>query len=94
MARQTRGMLYKKGKAGTYYLEYYVNGKRFKQSLRVTTLEEAEKERDRILLPVLAGDVVEKRKAVVHALADAQEQKVIADEANREKLPLTEVWSR
>lgn len=30
MARTTRGRLYKRGKQGRYYLQYYVNGKEFK----------------------------------------------------------------
>ena len=90
MARRTKGMLFKRGQ--TWYLEYYANGKRFKQSLRTGNEEKAKQERERILRPVLAGQTVERLRAVAHALSDAEADRAAAIEENRQKLTLAGSW--
>lgn len=51
MARTTRGRLYKRGKKGNYYLQYYQNGIEHREALRdehgepITRAEAARKHR-------------------------------------------------
>ena len=84
---------------GRYWLEYYANGTRFRQPLKkangdpVTRREEAVKARDIILQPLRTRDEVKKRKAVVHALQDAEEAVQEAVEARRKKLSLADAWA-
>jgi integrase len=92
MARKTRGTLYLRGE--TYWLEYWTNGVRHRQSLEVTKEEDAERERDRVLAPLSARDEEQRRRMVADALKSASEVKAAADLAARVKLPLSEVWTR
>ncbi|MFC1497116.1 tyrosine-type recombinase/integrase [Verrucomicrobiota bacterium] len=62
MSRHRRGYLYKRGKY--YQLEYFINRERFKQSLKVTTKSEAEKERDKIMKPLEVADEKEAIAAI------------------------------
>ena len=56
MTKHRKGYLYKRN--DIYQLEYTVNGKRFKQSLKTSKLKEARIERDRIMKPLeMAGEV-------------------------------------
>lgn len=102
MARKITGRLFKrKGRPDewqtkfrhlNWYLEYQVNGKRFKPSLGVNDWDEAVRERDRILAPFWTTDQAEQRKAVAHALHDAEETMQAAAEAARKKLTLADSW--
>ena len=57
------GYLFKRG--GTYYLEYMVEGKRIKQSLRTHVLRKAKSERDRIMKPLEVAQKGDALRAVV-----------------------------
>jgi len=94
MARQIKGQIYLRG--DIYWLCYQVHGKRFQQSLKVTTEREAIKERDKIIHPLRVKDDAERLKSVQLALSDAEtvakeyDQQQI--EKNRHKIKLAEVW--
>lgn len=90
MARQTKGRLYKRGK--TWWVEYYVNGKRFQESLQTTDKAEAERRRGVKVAPFVAGNKETKFRAVVHELKDSTEERETAVEASRDKLMLAEAW--
>jgi integrase len=92
MARRTTGRLFKRGNSKYYWLEYYVNGERFQQSLKVTTEKEAKRERDRILKPYETADKVAKAQAAVHKLRDAEEAAAAAAEEARERLAVSDAW--
>ena len=65
--------------SGTWYLLYYANGKRFRQALKkesgdpITREEDAKRRQEEILRPLQAAAIADKRRAVVHALEDAEE---------------------
>lgn len=100
MARPTKGRLFKrdaagkavpkareKDAAGTWYVEYFVNGRRLVESLQTGDRAKAETARDRIILPIQKGSAAEKRQQVVHRLADARSAARAAAD-----VPLAEVW--
>lgn len=92
MARKIKGTLYRRGQ--TYWLEYVANGQRFRQSLKVTREEEAKRERDKILAPLVLSDEAERLRAVAAALASAEERQAKAVEAARKRLALADVWDK
>lgn len=103
MARTTNGRLYtrKTKKHGTvYWLDYSLNGERFRQKLTdengqlITQRKKAERAADRILHPYTAKDEVDRRRQAVSALEEAEEKARAADEANKPKLPIAEMWER
>lgn len=75
MARTTRGRLYKRGKKGFYYLQYYINGKEHREALRdehgepITKKEAARIVADRILAPLRFRDEAQKRRTLANELA-------------------------
>jgi len=75
MSRTTKGRLYKRGKKGFYYLQYYVNGKEHREALRdehgepITKVEAARIAADRILAPLRFKDEEKKRRTLVNELA-------------------------
>lgn len=92
MPRKVSGTLYRRGRI--WWLEYQVNGERVRESLKTSDRREAMARRDRIVNPLRTSDEAAKVKAVVHRLADAEEQVAEARLAASRKLPLAEVWSR
>lgn len=78
MARQTKGRLYKRGKKGAYYFQYYVNGREFKVALKddngesITREELARIAADKILQPVIAANKAEQLKKVLDAVDTAE----------------------
>lgn len=92
MARKTRGTLYLRGE--TYWLEYWTNGVRHRQSLEVTKEEDAERERDRILAPLSARDEEQRRRMVADALKSAAEVTQAAAVAARPRTPIAKAWDR
>jgi integrase len=108
MARQSKGTLYKRGK--NWCLLYYVNGKRFRVTMRneqgetITNRKEAEIAADRELRPILAKDTTERRRMVAAALSTAEDEAKRAEEitnerqareeAERNKLPIADAWDR
>ena len=98
MGRPIKGRLFKSGKKERYYLQYYINGKEFKRSLRdedkkpITKLREAEKARDLILAPYYAKDEVQVREQAVAALHTALEKAAIATEVANPPLTIADAW--
>lgn len=85
MAKTLKGTLYKRGKAGCFYLQYSVNGERFRPALKdedgkpITNEKKALKAKDIILAPYRAKDEVQRRKMAVNALHIAEEKAAVAD---------------
>lgn len=85
MARFTRGRLYKRGKQGRYYLQYYVNGKEFKAVLRdengepITTEAKAKKAAELILAPIRYRNDAQRLQAIVNELSTVEDKADAAD---------------
>ncbi len=98
MARKSKGTLYKRGKQGVFYLEYYVNGKRVRRRLLdedgnpITTRREAEQAKERELAPLKTNDETERRRQVANAYRDAAQVAEDVEEKTREKLSLQDSW--
>jgi len=97
MARQTQGRIFKRGKKGYYYLQYYLNGKQIVKSLRdendkpITGQRVAQKAADVILAPYKANDNVQRRQQAVDALKSAQDR-VIDAERIKNAIKLTDAF--
>ncbi len=97
-ARRQKGRIYKRGKAGNYYVEFYVNGQRIQKRLLdefgqpITDKRLARKRADVITAPLLAGEEVAIKKAVFNSLKDAQEVARQAEERAKPKTPLSDLW--
>jgi integrase len=98
MAKKIKGMLYCRGTAGHYYLQYSVNGEKFRQVLTdadnkpITDYRKAEKARDLILDPYRAADIVQRRQQAVSALNTAKEIVAIATERVNPPLTIADAW--
>ena len=98
MARPIKGRLFKRGKSGSYYLQYYVNGKEHKKALRdkdgniITNERDAEKARDIIIRPYAAKDEVQLRKQAVDALKFAEEKAEDAEELLKKHVTIANGW--
>lgn len=99
MARTTKGRLYKRGKKGVYYLQYYISGKEHREALRdehgepITTMEAARIAADRILAPLRFKDEAQKRRTLVNELAtlELKAEAAAADLKNR-TATLSNAW--
>jgi len=97
MARQSQGRIFKRGKKGYFYLQYYLNGKQIVKALRdendkpITGQRIAQKAADVILAPYKANDDVQRRQQAVDALKSAQD-KVIAAERIKNAIKLTDAF--
>ena len=80
MARQTQGRIFKRGKKGYYYLQYYLNGKQIVKALRdennkpITGQRLAQKATDVILAPYKANDDIQRRQQAIDALKNAEDK--------------------
>lgn len=80
MARTTKGRLYKRGKKGYYYLQFYVNGKEHREALRDEHGEPITKEKaariaaDRVLAPIRFRDEAQKRRTLVNELSTLEQK--------------------
>ena len=94
MTRTSKGRIYQRGKKGTWYVQYYVNGKQCRQVLTDSagnpicgSSEEARARRaaDRVLDPIKERDAVERMKLMQNALESAEEkaQRAEADFAQK-----------
>lgn len=92
MARKSKGRLYKRNGSKYYWLEYFVNGKRIAQSLKVTTEKDAKDEREKIMAPLRTANKAAKLRAINHQLQDAEGEAADAVEAARTKLKLADAW--
>ncbi len=97
MARHNKGTLYKRGKI--YWLEYYVNNERIRESLKTSNLKEAQSKRDIIINDLKARKNEDKHIAILHRVKDAEHARIEAEqklqdfrEENRTKLKITDVW--
>ncbi len=91
MSRKSKGRLYLRGK--TYWLEYYLKGKRFQQSLKTSNLKEAEQQRKEILFPLHAAGEASQLKSFIHRLRDAEEEVQKFKESNTKKLLVSDAWA-
>ncbi len=82
MARTTKGRLFKRGKSGRYYLQYYVNGKQFAVALKddngdpITVEAKAKIAADRILNPIKATNKAEQLRQVRAELETAEDKAI------------------
>ncbi len=80
MARTTKGRLYKRGKKGNYYVQYFQNGKEHREVLRdehgepVTKATEARAAADRILAPLRFKDDAQKLRTLVNELSSLEQK--------------------
>lgn len=88
-------------KHGVFWLQYDVNGKRFRERLAdpvtgeaVTGRERAEQIRKSKMAPFSTAETLERVKTLRAAVADAEEQHVEAVERARTKAPLADAWVR
>jgi integrase len=102
--KKRTGLLYKRSKQGnyipgdakkrgTYYLQYDIGGKRFRVCLNTTVLEDAEKERERIMAPLLVADEKEAIQTLKLRLDSADDR---IDENENERNPpfaIVEAWN-
>lgn len=98
MARTTKGRLFKRGKKGNYYLQYYLNGKEIKKALRdengksITSLRQAEKARDILLAPYSTGDNKLRREQAYRALQAAEEKAAVAEQKSKHNIQVVNGW--
>ena len=91
MGRKLKDTIYKRGKE--YWLQYYVEGQRIRESLGTTKLRETKRLCDCIMLPLITAKDVKKRPAIFYRLNDAEtELKRLL--VNRKKLRIEESWNQ
>lgn len=94
MARKTRGSLILRN--GTYYLLYFLDGKRHRFSLHTSDQEEAEAQREKHMAPILLEEDAKQLRALRHEIADAEgdqaQAQAVLDEERRERLPVAAAW--
>ena len=99
MARTTKGRLFKRGKKGNYYIQYYLNGKEIKKALHdengksITSLRKAEKARDILLAPYLTGDDKLRREQAYSALQTAEEKALNAEKEQKHSIKISSGWT-
>ena len=98
MARTTKGRLFKRGKKGYYYLQYYLNGQEIKKALRdengnsITSLRKAEKARDILLAPYSIGDEKQRREQAYSALKTVEEKAAEAEKKYKHTIRISDGW--
>lgn len=96
MARTTKGRVFKRGKS--YYVQYYVNGKEFKRSLKddngkpINNIRDAEKAKDIIIKPYAAKDETQLRQQAVDALKSAEKKAEDAVELLKVHVTIANGW--
>lgn len=80
MARTTKGRLYKRGKKGNYYLQFYHDGKEHREALRnehgepITEATAARAAADKILAPLRFKDDAQKLRTLVNELSTLEQK--------------------
>ena len=101
MARTTKGRLFTrrtKQDGAVYWLDYSVNGERFRQKLTddddnpITTKSKAKIAADRVLRPYMARHDADRRRMAADALRTAEETAEKAEEQARDRLRLAAAW--
>ena len=83
---------------GHFWLEYKVNGKRIRQRLHddagnpITGIDDAKELQAKIMAPIIAGDEVDKAKAVAAKVMTAEAKLAQAVEEASPPLKISEVW--
>ena len=77
---------------GTYYLQYDVAGRRHRVSLGVTNLEDAEKERKRLMAPLMVADKKEAISAMKQRVAVAEGKVQEIDASRTPPLEVQQAW--
>lgn len=93
MARQTKGRLYKSGKKGAFHLQYYVNGKEFKITLKdengniITTDKQSRIAAEKILHPIKAANKAEQLRQILDAVETAEQkaERLIREQKNSQQ---------
>ena len=99
MARTTQGRLFKRGKQGYYYLQYYLNGKEIKRALRdetgnpITSLRKAQKAKDILLTPYSTADEKQRREQAYSALKTAEEKAIEAKKICKHTVQINGGWT-
>ena len=84
MARITRGRIYKRGKKGNFYLQYYQEGKEHREVLRdehgnpITKADAARAAADRIIAPLRFKDDAQKLRTLVNEISTLEQKAEIA----------------
>ena len=81
---QHKGTIYKRGKM--WWLEYFVNGERIRESLETTDHLKAIKNRRLIVAPITAGQQKDKLRAMHHRVRDSEEERANAQEYSAQVL--------
>ncbi len=84
------GYLFKRGKV--FWLEYQVEGKRIRVSLKTADPEVAEAERKRIMRPLMAADLVTAHTLVEKSLRDLKAEAAAANEQAEPPLAVADAW--
>jgi integrase len=90
MSKHRTGYLFKRD--GKYYLEYMVNGKRIKRSLKTGNQRKANRLRDKIMKPLEVAAEEEALRAVVQKLEATTEAKQALDEQTTPPLTVADAW--
>lgn len=90
MPKHRSGYLYKRG--GVYQLEYSINGKRFKQSLKVSKKSEAEKLRDKIMKPLTVADESEALSSIKTRMDTKEAELQAIDVEKNPPLEIEKAW--
>lgn len=92
MARPRTGTLIKRGKKGTYYLRYMLNGRMTTECLHTTIKAEAESARDKIILPLQKADETEIIQQVKQRIENKKTEEEILDEKLNPPTQLKDMW--
>ncbi len=88
--KHRKGYLYKRG--NTYWIRYTIAGRRVRESLETTSLEEAEKRRKKKMRPLMAADRTEALAVIAGKLAEAKSEQAAADEEANPPLAISAAW--
>jgi integrase len=92
MARPRTGSLIKRGKKGTYYLRYQLNGKLIQESLHTTIKSEAEIARDKIMLPLQVADETATLEQVGLRITKKKAEQKQLEDSNHPPITIKKAW--
>ena len=98
MGRSTKGRLFTRGKKNYYYIEFYLEGKRFVKSLKddagkpVTSKTKAEKLANKIIAPYLAKDEAQRREQAYSALKTTEDKAIEAEKKLKYTILIDSGW--
>ena len=98
MGRSTKGRLFTRGKKNYYYIEFYLEGKRFVKSLKddagkpVTSKTKAEKLANKIIAPYLAKDEAQRREQAYSALKTTEDKAIEAEKKLKYTILIDNGW--